>query len=144
MHLISIISILTRRLHLLICMASPLLGHSQDISNSNLTWTVNKSHDLTAREDYDYQCTFKTNGQGQIIWSQNHGEFVSTIEINHINGSWANVSTPGSVTYQITVSGVNGHLTFTRDGTGVFILLNLEGDPDPFNQKYEVISIQNN
>ncbi len=126
-----------------LCTAS-LISKGQDMATSDLVWTVNKSHDLTAKEDYDYQCTFRTNGIHPIIWSQNHDELMLTLEIGNVSGSWTDVSKDGSVTYQITVSGLQGSLTFERVGTTISIQLNLDANPDAFVQRYDVVSIQNN
>ena len=117
-------------------------GFSQDISTSTITWTVNHGFDLKSNSDFNYQGSFTTNGSNSITWSQGSGNFISTFTISSLQGTWTDVSTNGTVTYQVEQDGSSGTLKFERTSEGIFVTLDFpSGDSQGSWLKFQVSSL---
>ena len=56
---------------------------AQNVNNS-LIWTVREMEDLGTSHRTAYYCTFVTNGNQPIVWSQKNGAYVTTLCIESV------------------------------------------------------------
>lgn len=115
-------------------------AQSQDLAQVR-TWQVNGLTDLTSGNHFAYTCSFQTQGTQDISWTQGGGSMTSVFTVTGRQGTWADVSQPGSVTYSVTLGEKSGTLTFERDAAGVRITLDLAATNGP-RQQFQVTSIQ--
>jgi hypothetical protein len=116
--------------------------NAQDIHNARLAWSVTTLSDLNTKKSSSYNCVFETNGQQEIKWKQNGGTDVTLISVSKLTGAWANISTTGEVVFNISVEGETGTLTFTRNGSNTFIVLDLPiSGANRIKHKYSVSKV---
>jgi hypothetical protein len=101
---------------------------AQDVLNQKLNWGVTHLKELAKDSVTSYQCSFITNGDRNISWVQDEGDFVTTLKVNSMEGQWTNVASSGKVTYSISVDNQSGILIFERDQSGLWITLDLTLD----------------
>ena len=101
---------------------------AQDVLNQKLNWGVTHLKDIAKDTVTSYQCSFITNGDRNISWVQDQGDFVTTLKVNGMEGQWTNVASPGKVTYSISVDSQSGILIFERDQSGLWVTLDLTLD----------------
>lgn len=123
----------------LLCLALAT-AQSQDLSQLR-TWQVSGLTDLSSGDSFEYTCSFQTHGTQNITWTQGGGSMTSVFTVTGRQGTWADVSQPGSVTYSVTLGEKSGTLTFERDAAGVRITLDLTATSGP-RQQFQVTSIQ--
>ena len=114
---------------------------AQDISTSSLSWTVTQLTDLNTNITAPYTCTFKTGGTAEILWVQKNN-YTRKLEVQHVTGTWTDVSAPGQAVYSIAEDGDTGTVTFERTSSGIYITLNLSQGAQPrLRQKYSVAQV---
>ncbi len=124
---------------LLLCSIS---GYGQDISQTPITWTINHGLDLRSNSNFSYQCTFHTSSSDSLVWSQNAGSFVSTFTVSSRNGTWTDVNSTGSMTYNVVLEGSTGTILFERTASGLFVTMDFpKNDPQGSWIKFQVSSI---
>jgi hypothetical protein len=96
---------------------------AQNLANANLVWEVDQTTDLQTNEAKAYQATFKTNGKQTLEWIQKKGKLSAVYTIVSMDGTWANVSSAGAVTFLLERNGKNLRAKFERNSSGVFITL---------------------
>ncbi|MBI3218579.1 MAG: hypothetical protein HYZ44_03635 [Bacteroidetes bacterium] len=101
---------------------------AKDVLNQKLNWGVTHLKDIAKDTVTSYQCSFITNGDRNISWVQDEGDFVTTLRVNSMEGQWTNVASPGKVTYSISVDSQSGILIFERDQSGLWVTLDLTLD----------------
>lgn len=110
---------------------------AQDADSDKLRWVINGLKDLNSNSGMSYSGAFVTDGTKSIEWHQTADEM--TLQVISVSGSWADVSAPGSKIFTINVDGVAGTITFKKDSTGIFVLLNLSNG---LKHRYTVSKIE--
>lgn len=120
-----------------------IFSKAQNMNTTALTWTVDGLTDLSANVTAtSYRCTFATNGNLPIIWSQKNGAFVTTLSIQGSSGTWTDVATAGQITYTVSAEGQTGTLTFARDVLGLSIIIDLSvANGGRLNHRYTVTTV---
>ena len=125
-----------------ILFASACMAHGQDIFKEKLIWKVNHLLDQSSQQDFDYKCTFRTEGIQNIFWLQKKDQFSTTLNITGINGSWSNISVIGKVVYSIATGTETGTLIFERTSSGLFMYINLsQGSAPRMDYKFSVSQV---
>ena len=96
---------------------------AQDVRSTGLTWSVNELMDLNKNVSASYSCQFKTNGVMSIGWDQS--AYDTSLTVQQADGQWNDVTTPGQITYSISLDGETGTIVFERTASGVYITLDL-------------------
>jgi hypothetical protein len=117
-------------------------AQAQNITTTQLVWTVSQLKDISTSQQTTYACTFTTNGNQSITWSQKNGAYVTTLTVQSMSGTWINVATNGQVVYQVATAGQTGTMTFERNAGGLFITIDLSRpDGSRLNHQYSVASV---
>src|SRR6186713_2719182 len=77
-------------------------AQTQPVTQDTLTWQVNTLTDLAADSTANFSCTFITYGTSRIVWLQKEGTFVTEFNVSSVQGTWADVQQPGSITYHVS------------------------------------------
>jgi|ERR1041385_6701540 hypothetical protein len=117
-------------------------GSAQSMTDT-LTWSVDKLTDLKTNNSFDYSCTFKTKGNNDITWIQGKGTVINTLKVSHVDGTWADVSQAGSITYSISLGEKSGTIRFERTDDSVSITIDFTST-DGLKHSYHVSAIQSN
>lgn len=96
---------------------------AQDVRSTGLNWSVNELTDLNKNVSASYSCLFKTNGVMSIGWDQS--AYDTSLTVQQADGQWNDVTTPGQITYSISLDGETGTIVFERTASGVYITLDL-------------------
>ncbi len=102
---------------------SSLIVSAQDIKTDRITWKVNQGNDTAAKKNFAYNCVFKTDSDGKILWLQKNGTFNIEYSILSVEGSWTDVNKSGKITYNLTEDGGDARLQFEKSGSGTAITL---------------------
>jgi len=114
---------------------------AQNMANTQLTWTVDGLNDLGTGQSASYHCTFSSNGNQAITWSQKNGNFVTTLSVQNVSGTWTNVNLEGQLLYTVSTDGKTGTLKFYRDSQGLFITIDFPRGDTRLNHRYTVTSV---
>ena len=115
--------------------------YAQDVTSSNLSWSVTQLDNLSTAKSLTYACVFETHRTKDISWKQNGG-YTMSFDIKKVDGSWPDVNTTGQLAYTISAEGETGTLTFERTPEGIFIKLNIsQGSADRLRHRYSVSQV---
>lgn len=116
---------------------------SQNITTSNLVWEADQVTDLQKQTTTKYIAKFKTNETQSVEWIQRKGQMSTRYEVTGTEGSWVDISKPGSITYLLARNGKSAKMTLEKNSSGIFVTLDFSV-PGEFTsiQKFHVQSIQ--
>lgn len=115
--------------------------YAQNVTSSNLSWSVTQMNNLSTAKSLAYSCVFETHRTRDISWKQNGG-YTLSFDIKKMDGSWPDVNTMGQLVYTISAAGETGTLTFERTPEGIFIELDIsQGSADHLRQRYSVSQV---
>jgi hypothetical protein len=126
---------------LLLFLALPCL--SQNILTSNLIWETDQVTDLQNQITTAYKAKFKTSASRSVEWIQRKDQMNTRYEITATEGSWNDISKPGSITYLLSRNDKVVKMTIEKNATGTFITLafSVQGEFTS-QQKFHVQSVQ--
>ena len=125
--------LIMKTLTILIIICGAIAAKGQDISATNLLWTVSGAKAQSDSASFNYACTFTTRAlaTATLDWSQNNGQSVATYTVTSVDGQWSDVTQDGQVTYHVQKGKVNGTIVFQRSGGVPSIHLQLLVDTKP-------------
>ena len=126
----------------IVLMVIAITAGAQSMSDT-LTWKVDKLTDLKTNNSFDYSCTFQTMGNKDITWVQGKGTVINTLQVSKTEGTWADVSQPGSITYSITLGEKSGIIRFERNADGLSVTVDFSST-NGLIHNYHVTTIQTN
>jgi hypothetical protein len=103
----------------------PLMVAAQDIKKDKITWKVNQGNDIAAKKNFNYNCIFKTDGEGTLVWQQKNGTYTTEFSIVSIEGTWIDVTKTGQVIYNLVNEGGDASIVFERTGSGTSATLTI-------------------
>ena len=112
-----------RIIFLISFLVASVLATAQDIAKDKITWKVNQGDDTAAKKNFTYNCIFKMDGQGKIIWQQKNGTYNTEFNIVSVEGSWTDVTKSGQVTYNLVDEVAEARMVFEKSGSGTAITL---------------------
>jgi len=95
---------------------------AQDITQNILRCRGDRVKNLVNGDDISFDVDIRITRQQKIEWIQKGGQLNHTYSILAVNGSWVDVSQPGSITYTVMYQDKRGEVRVVRDATGVFII----------------------
>jgi hypothetical protein len=111
---------------LLFFLLLPLMTKGQDALQAGLTW---QSSQLAKDQVTVALPSVFTTGPGEIVWSQNQGAKVYHLTVTGTSGTWTDVTTPGTITFQVTLGPRSGTLVIRRDASSFTLTLTLPDRP---------------
>jgi hypothetical protein len=97
---------------------------AQDITQNVLRCRGDRVKNLANGDDINFDVDVRITQQQKIEWIQKGGQLIHTYSIVAVNGSWTDVSQPGSITYTVTCQDKRGEVRVERDATGLSITCN--------------------
>ncbi len=121
-------------------MVNPTMG--QDILQTNLRWNSASTINLKTNESSSYSCSF-ISSSSEIQWLQKNGTRVKHFAVTSTSGSWLNISTNGTISFQVTEGSIAGVITIAKDGEGTSVTLDFTAQhPDAIKQRFWISSVQ--
>ena len=100
---------------------------AQDMSQNVLRCRGSRVTNLANGDDFGFAVDVRLVKQQRIEWIQQNGQRIHTYTITSVNGTWTDLSQPGSVTYAIVYQDKPGQVHIERDAAGVYIVCDLRG-----------------
>lgn len=121
---------------------SAALASQAQNASTKLSWQVQGLTDLnTNKMESTYACTFATNGSAPLQWLQK-GNYTTTLTVQSINGTWADVKLAGKIVFNIGIDSESGTLTFERTPTELTATLDLSQSSRPrLKMKYTITQV---
>jgi hypothetical protein len=94
---------------------------AQDITQNVLRCHGDRVKNLANGDDIPFDVDVRITPQQKIEWIQKGGQRIHTYSIVAVNGSWTDMSQPGSITYTVMYQDKRGEVRVERDATGLFI-----------------------
>jgi hypothetical protein len=114
----------------------------QDILQVNLRWNSGSTINLKANESSNYSCTF-ISSSSEIQWLQKNGTRVKHFAITSVSGTWSDITTNGSVVFQVTEGSIPGVITIAKNGEGTSVTLDFTGHSgDAIKQQFWISSVE--
>lgn len=118
---------------------------AQDITNATVSWAVVSTQAVNTGEIAELEDRIVSHGIDTIEWTDRRGVVKKSFAINEVNGSWANVQSPGTILYEVQSGEESGTVTFQRTASGILIrILILRGEeiPDIYEMTISTITVQ--
>ena len=96
---------------------------AQNVSQETLSWQADQVTDLQTNASVSMKCIFKTIGDGQVEWIQKNGTLKTTYNVTTAQGSWSNISQPGTITYTLARNGKTFKMILERSGPDITVTL---------------------
>jgi len=84
-------------MQIVFCMQST----AQDVSSANINWGSILTYDLGTSRTIDEDTQVKTYSGDSIQWVAANGAIKYSFKISKVNGTWADVSQPGLMVYEV-------------------------------------------
>jgi len=118
-------------------------SRTRDISQEKLAWNSDQATEQRSSSAMSYSCSFKTDGRQSVVWIQKNGQRTTTFTVRGTEGSWTDVSQPGSFTWLLTYDGRIGKMTAVKNESDTYIILDFsESGEHAVHQKFRVHSVQ--
>lgn len=111
---------------LLFFLLLPVWAKGQDALQAGLTW---QSSQMTKDQVQVALPSVFTTGPDEIVWSQNQGAKVYHLTVTGTSGTWADVTTPGTVTFNVTLGPRSGTVVIRREASSFTLTLTLPDRP---------------
>lgn len=118
---------------------------AQDITTATISWAVTQTQAVNTGDITESEDRVISHGQSTIEWTDRHGVVKKSFTISEVNGSWANVQTPGTILYEVQNGEESGTITFQRTANEILIrILILRGEeiPDIYEMTISTITVQ--
>ncbi len=125
-----------KNIFILALFALSLSGHAQDIAQQTISWSVTKMQNMTGGEFSEERATLITYGRNKVELKSSDGSLRWTLDVVEAIGTWTNVNTSGSITYEVKGEGASGTLTFQKDANGAKARLLLVKEAGPEITEY--------
>jgi len=126
----------------ILLLISPPAALCQNIAAVNLEWAADHTTDLRTDASASFSCTFITNGTEGVTWLQKNGEISTAFSVTGTEGTWTNVASQGTFTYQLTRDGKSGFMTVEKNGEGTFITLDFsESGAFAIKRRFRIASV---
>ncbi|MBX2916855.1 MAG: hypothetical protein KF856_16420 [Cyclobacteriaceae bacterium] len=89
------------------------LSSAQDITSSTISWEADNATNKDTGAGHSLACTFKSSPES-VEWIQKKGELKTTYKIVSIEGTWPDVSQPGSIAFVVERNGNHSKIIFSR------------------------------
>lgn len=126
----------------LIFSGSPFLAAGQSIVNSTIVWEADQTTDLGTGTSTTISCQFISTGSQSVEWIQKKGTVSTTYAVTSVTGSWADISSNGSVTYQVSRKGRDMKMVFEKDDTGTFVTMIFEQNNAVSRLRFHIKSVR--
>ena len=128
---------------ILLLVSAAAFAQNNDIRSRNITWITTTDHDLITDSTYTSRNVFVSFDTTKI--EMRISNFVQVFDIKEANGTWHDASQPGEVIYDVTLNGETGIIRIGRDGSGVFLELNMTSSgPEGIHRMFSVTSFDYN
>ncbi len=105
-------------------------GFSQNITSSDLSWSVSRIGNRAAGEFDDRGGVILSYGTERVEWRDAQGTLKQTFVIREVNGSWQDVARNGSILYEADSDGKSCTLAFQRSGNVLTVTIGILNDSD--------------
>lgn len=101
---------------------------AQSITSDAIKWSSEEFLEESKNVYISHESYFLSYGSDSVVWYQ-AGDFRQTVKVTGIEGSWADLNTNGSITYNVLYHDKTGTLKFQRDGDWISIRMQIAGLP---------------
>lgn len=115
---------------------------AQNPLSSKVIWSCSQFTDLVSNESVTSSCQFVSDGDKSVQWIQKGGSLVYDFEIIQFEGSWSDVESLGSINYKVKLGSSAGSINFSRKGSSLIVLMQLEGESGKIYNEYLVSKVQ--
>gem|GEM_PF-3804148 len=115
---------------------------AQSLQTSKITWTCSQFRDLITNELVSSTCRFVSSNNQSLQWVQKGGNLVYDFEVLQVTGSWADVSGPGSISYNVRLGSSTGSVTISRIDGNVKVMVHLDGESGQIKNEYVVSNVE--
>jgi len=115
----------------------PVMAQSTNPQQATIRWNASGFTDQATNVTVQKPCQFIVYGSSKIEWVQKGGSLVYTFLVTSVSGTWTDVNTNGTLTYQVTLDGTSGSIQVSRSGN-VTISLNLPLADNPIKNLYSI------
>jgi len=108
-------------------------ARGQNLITDNVRFDISTAKSLQDNQQFDFVCSFVSNGGNSIDWQQNQGQQVFHYSVSSVDGSWTDTTQTGQVSYQVSGAGATGSISFAKDASGnstVHLQLYVDGKLD--------------
>jgi hypothetical protein len=109
-------------------------AHGQEVTTRNIEWSFSNSFEASTGRPGNEPGKVATYRQDSILWLDGRGAVKKVLAIKGVRGSWADISAPGEILYQVEGGQQRGVVVIKRAGTETVIRFVLMGGGGPASQ----------
>ena len=108
-------------------------SQAQNIATTKLNWSSVTTFNPMTGDTQSESTQLVTTAGDSIKWNAPDGTLRYGSKILEVNGTWTDVSQPGSITYEVDNNGLRGVITLQRDSNlKVRMMLTTNADPQAY------------
>jgi hypothetical protein len=99
------------------------ISKAQNIKTATIQWSSIKTIDVSVGDISDEATTLVSYGTTKLEWKNDNGSVRKTFQVIEVIGDWTNVSSNGSMLYEVSDGSNTGTITFRKDSSGTKVLI---------------------